>query len=200
MRGTVRPRAVLLATVTGLTAFALAACGGNSAAPAVSQSPGAAATAGSAAFNDADVEFVQNMIPHHQQAVQMAQLVASRTADLQIMRLASQIKAAQDPEIATMTGWLRAWGKPMMPAQGHGGMAMPGMMSEADMAKLTSARGTNFDKMFARMMIAHHNGAIQMARDEVVRGANPQAKALAAGIGRSQSAEVSTLQGILNRL
>jgi uncharacterized protein (DUF305 family) len=77
---------------------------------------------------------------------------------------------------------------------------MPGMMSEQDMAKLEAAKGTAFDRMFAQMMIAHHNGAIAMARDEQAKGANPQAKALAVTIEKTQTAEVAKLQQILNRL
>jgi hypothetical protein len=68
------------------------------------------------------------------------------------------------------------------------------MMSNQDMAKLEAAKGTAFDRMFAQMMIAHHNGAIAMARDEQAKGANPQAKALAVTIEKTQTAEVATLQ------
>ena len=163
-----------------------------------------ASSPASAAFNDADVEFVQMMIPHHQQAVQMAALAETRASDAQIKQLAGQIKAAQDPEIKTMTGWLTAWGKPStMPSGGHGmpGMSsMPGEMSDEDMVKVEAAKGTEFDRMFAQMMIDHHDGAIEMARDEQAKGSNPDAKALAATIEKTQTAEVATLRQILDRL
>jgi len=159
-----------------------------------------------AGVNDADVMFAQMMIPHHRQAVQMADLVATRAGDPQLKTLAAQIKAAQDPEIATMTGWLTTWRQPTaMPS----GTAMPGMdmsgagtgmMSEQDMAKLAAASGVDFDRLFARMMIAHHQGAIQMARTEQAHGVNPDTKALAARIITSQQTEVDTLQKILDRL
>jgi uncharacterized protein (DUF305 family) len=94
-----------------------------------------------AAFADADVTFAQQMIPHHQQAAAMAAMADTRAADPEVKRLAGQIKAAQDPEIATMTGWLTTWDKLMpMSSTDHGmdmgGTAMPGMMSGADMTKL----------------------------------------------------------------
>jgi len=140
------------------------------------------------------------MIPHHQQAVQMAGLAETRAADTEVKSLAAQIKAAQDPEIKTLTGWLTAWGKPVEPPQGHSGHAMPGMMSDAETGELTAATGMDFDRMFAQMMIAHHNGAIQMAKDEQAGGANSDAKALAATIERAQADEVGKLEMILDRL
>jgi uncharacterized protein (DUF305 family) len=136
----------------------------------------------------------------------MANLAASRASDAQLKGLAAQMKAAQDPEITTMTGWLTGWGQPTtapsgsaMPGHTMSG-SMPGIMSEQDMAKLDAATGVDVDRMFARMMIAHHNGAIQMAQDEQNNGANADAKALAAGIVKTQQAEVGTLQKILDRL
>ena len=174
-----------------------------------------ASTEAAATVNDADVMFAQMMIPHHRQAVEMADLAATRASDPELKDLATKIKAAQDPEIATMTGWLTAWGKPTEAPAGHSmpGMTsapghdmstpmpgMPGMMSDNEMADLKAATGTEFDKMFAQMMIAHHNGAIDMAKTEQANGANPEAKALAAKIEADQAAEVQTLQKILDRL
>lgn len=159
---------------------------------------GASSSAG--AFNDADVAFAQNMIAHHQQAVEMAGLAETRAASPEIKKLAAQIKAAQQPEIDTMTGWLTSWGKPVTPAGGHGsGHSMPGMMSEQEMTKLKAASGPDFDRQFARLMIAHHNGAIEMAREVTQKGGNPAVKKLAADIERTQSAEVQTLQKLLDQ-
>jgi uncharacterized protein (DUF305 family) len=146
---------VLLAGAAGAVVLALAAgCGDDNSGdmPGMGHGHGSGATATStapgsgAAFTDADITFAQNMIPHHKQAVQMADLAASGAADPEIKQLAGQIKAAQDPEIKTLTGWLTAWGKPIEPPQGHGGHAMPGMMSDAEMGKLTWATGTGFDR------------------------------------------------------
>jgi uncharacterized protein (DUF305 family) len=77
---------------------------------------------------------------------------------------------------------------------------MPGMMPSADMAKLTAATGKQFDKLFLQMMIAHHRGAIQMAQAELAHGANPDAKALAARIIKSQQAEINTMQKTLAQM
>jgi uncharacterized protein (DUF305 family) len=207
-------RSALLTGAAALAALALAACGGggmggmnHGGSPSATASSTAVAT-----FNNADVAFAQMMIPHHQQAVAMATLAETRAQDNELKQLAAQIKAAQDPEITTMTGWLAAWGQPTtsssassmpgMPGMSSmpGTSSMPGMMSDQDMAKLEAAKGTAFDRMFAQLMIAHHNGAIAMARDEQAKGANPQAKALAVTIEKTQTAEVAKLQQILNRL
>jgi uncharacterized protein (DUF305 family) len=197
-------RKMSVAVAAGALAL-VAACGGNGDAMAGHEGMGAgsapATTAGaqpSATFNDADVMFAQMMIPHHEQAVEMAELAPERAADPEIKELAAKIKAAQDPEIQTMKGWLTGWGK----AAPEGGMGhdMPGVMSEEDMTKLKAAKGTQFDKLFAQQMIAHHNGAIEMARTEQSSGTNPEAKELAKTIEATQQAEVEQLQKILDRL
>jgi uncharacterized protein (DUF305 family) len=159
-------------------------------------------TAGSssAAFNDADVTFAQNMIAHHVQAVEMATLAGTKASHTEIKKLAAQIKAAQQPEIDKMTGWLTGWGKPVTPVGGHGAHSMPGMMSDQDMAKLKAASGPDFDRQFDRMMIAHHNGAIEMAREVQSKGSNTEVKKLAAEIEKSQAAEVQTLQKLLDQM
>jgi uncharacterized protein (DUF305 family) len=162
---------------------------------------GASTTAGSSnaqgSFNDADVMFAQMMIPHHQQAVDMATLAETRAADPELKKLAAQIKGAQDPEIKMMTGWLQSWGKPTSMPGGH---SMPGMMADGEMTTLKAAHGKDFDRMFATMMVAHHNGAIKMAQDEQANGKSADAKALAKNIADSQQAEVATLQKIVGRL
>ena len=207
-------RRAALAGVTIVAALALSACGDtdHSTSGPGHDKPGmgastAASAGASASFGQADVMFAQMMIPHHQQAVQMAELADTRAADPEVKKLAGQIKAAQAPEIATMTGWLTAWGMPApsagaghgtsMPGMDHG---MPGMMSDADMARLAAASGTGFDKQFLTMMIAHHEGAITMAKDEVARGVNPDAKALAQQIMTAQQGEIDTMNKILDRL
>ncbi|MFD8501263.1 DUF305 domain-containing protein [Streptomyces sp. NPDC059687] len=165
-----------------------------------SSSPAATATATAAAYNDADVHFAQMMIPHHEQAVEMAKLADGRAADSEIKNIASKIEKAQDPEIKTMTGWLQSWGKPTAMGDMPGMDMGDGMMSEKDMKELEAMKGTEFDKMFAQMMIDHHNGAISMAKTEQKDGKNADAVKMAGDIGTGQSAEVTQLQSILNRL
>ncbi|MFI7705059.1 DUF305 domain-containing protein [Nonomuraea sp. NPDC049480] len=195
---------------SGAALVLLTACGGGTDGASMgghdmsSSAPAATTTSAQpvAAFNDADVMFAQMMIPHHEQAVEMAGLAETRASDKEIRELAAKIKAAQDPEIQTMRGWLTEWGKPM-PSEGmdHGmGHDMPGMMSEEDMKKLKDAKGAAFDRRFAELMIAHHDGAIEMARTEQSQGSDPEAKELAKAIEAAQQAEVEQMQAILKRL
>lgn len=214
-RPSLRRRLAVAGTLTAGTLL-LTACGGDSGSGAdrgngnssASSQPGGKTAPG--AFNDNDVMFVQGMIPHHEQALEMAGLAGERAFDQEIKDLAKQIEAAQDPEIKTMRSWLKAWGKPESPGMdhsgmdhgdmGHGGGGMSGMMSDEDMASLKAAKGTDFDRDFARMMIEHHNGAIEMAKLEQESGRNAEVKKLAAAVIKGQSAEVEQLNKILDRL
>ena len=201
MSSTATVRRILSVGIAATTALVLAACGGNS---ADQGSMGPSAPPATTGFNDADVNFVQMMIPHHEQAVEMAELAVRRANDPELKEIAAQVMSAQEPEITTMTGWLTAWDKPATGGHEMPGMSgtegMPGMASEQEMAQIETASGVDFDRMFARMMIAHHNGAIQMARDVSTQGINPDVKALASAIEQSQAAEVTQLEAILDRL
>ena len=157
-----------------------------------------------AAFNAADEMFVTMMIPHHQQAIEMADLILGKDGiDERVVTLAQQIKDAQGPEIETMQGWLQEWGLPS-PDPSAGGMEGmdhgDGMMSEEDMAALESATGVEATRLFLQGMIEHHNGAIMMAETELSNGQNPDALELAQQVIDGQSAEVTTMQEILDSL
>ena len=172
----------------------------------------AAASSPSAAeaHNDADVMFSQHMIPHHQQAVEMSDvLLAKQGIDPRVTDLATQIKGAQAPEIEQMQGWLKQGGNPPMPPmsqQGHGDMghgdmpAMQGMVSEADMTALRNAQGAEAAKLYLTHMIAHHEGAITMAQDEIKDGQYPAAIELAHAIVDTQQQEIDTMRQILGSL
>jgi uncharacterized protein (DUF305 family) len=164
----------------------------------------ASATAPAAeAHNDADVMFAQHMIPHHTQAVEMSDtLLAKLGIDPRVTELANQIKAAQGPEIQQMQGWLTQWGTPAMPPMsGHGDMAgMSGMMSEQDMTALKDAQGVDASKLFLTQMIAHHEGAITMAQNEIKDGQYPPAVKMAGAIVTGQQQEIDTMKGILATL
>jgi uncharacterized protein (DUF305 family) len=150
-----------------------------------------------AAPSDADITFTQNMIPHHQQAIEMAKLVDSHTDRPELHKLADSIVTSQGQEITQMEGWLRSWGKPATPSEGHGGHGdteMPGMMSEADMRRLMEATGTEFDLAFVEMMAAHHQGAIDMAKTELKDGSLPEVTRLAQQIIDTQQDEIDQLQ------
>jgi uncharacterized protein (DUF305 family) len=198
-----RRAAAALAT-TAVLAGGLVACsdgddaGGHSEHSGSSQSSGDEAVESSGDFNDADVTFAQQMIPHHEQATEMAGLAEGRTQNPEVLALAEQIAAAQEPEIETMQGWLEDWGAEEVDhtAMDHGGM--DGMMSEEDMAALEAASGAEFDEAFLTMMIEHHQGAVEMARTEEQEGQNPDAVALASQIVADQTAEISTMQELLD--
>ncbi|MFG2628290.1 DUF305 domain-containing protein [Streptomyces sp. NPDC048473] len=216
----VRRRTLAAVGTVAALALTLAACGSSdgskgdgSSMPGMDHGSGsssAPATPGSA-FNDADVKFAQQMIPHHQQAVEMAELADGRAADPEIKELAAAIEKAQDPEINTMKGWLTSWGKPLpsaspsmgdMPGMDHGsdGSGMPGMMSDKDMSDLEAAKGKDFDKKFAQLMIGHHEGAVTMAEDEQKNGSNADAKKLADAVITAQTAEIEQMNKIISRL
>ncbi len=157
------------------------------------------------AYDDADVAFATDMIPHHAQALSMIDLTVGRRLDPEVMRLIEDIRSAQTPEIETMAGWLEDWGKEV-PETGRGhsmeGMDehttdMPGMMSDQEMAGLKAADGAAFRRMFLEMMIRHHQGAIAMARDEQEDGKFPDAVSLAQSIEKGQSSEINTMERLL---
>ncbi len=207
-------RTSALVGVVAATGLLLTACGADDAAPSASATASPSATAaapGSAAsqapapasFNDADVMFAQMMIPHHEQALEMAELARGRAEDAGVKKLVAAIERAQDPEIRRMRAWLKGWGRPESAghAGGHGsGHGMAGMMSEQDMKDLAGARGEEFDRAFAELMIAHHEGAVTMAEAERRNGLDPAARKLADDVVRTQSAEIAELRKILDRL
>jgi uncharacterized protein (DUF305 family) len=181
-------RRILLALAAALL---LAACNQGGGDQEQSTAPAEAAP------SDADVTFTQNMIPHHQQAIEMAKLVDSHTDRPELHKLADSIETSQSQEITQMRGWLRSWGKPATPSEehgGHGDTEMPGMMSEADMRRLMEATGAEFDLAFVEMMAAHHQGAIDMANTELKDGSLPEATRLAQQIIDTQQQEIDQLQ------
>ncbi|MET9270520.1 DUF305 domain-containing protein [Kribbella sp. NPDC003557] len=182
--------AALLAAV-----FGLAGCGDSD--KATEQT---SATAPAAAFNDADVEFATRMIPHHQQAVTMADLALQKATTAEVKTLATAIKAAQAPEIEQLSGWLKAWGKPVPTPGEHDGHTMAGMMNPQEMDDLTKASGSMFDRMWTDMMIKHHQGAVAMAKTEQTSGKDAASVALAKTIQTAQTTEIATMQRLLGRL
>ena len=204
-----RTRHALMTAVTA-AALALAGCGGSGGTggadhnmPGMSSSStsSGAAPPEKAAHNQADVTFATNMIPHHQQAVEMAEMALTRATNPGVKALATDIKAAQNPEIQTMSGWLTGWGQPVpTPMTGHdmsqmGGME--GMMSAQDMEQLQAARASQFERMWLQMMTRHHQGAVTMASTETQHGENADAKALAQQIITAQNKEIATMAQLL---
>lgn len=194
-------------TAAAATLGLLAGCGTpTSTGPTDAPPPSSAAGAGQHQHNQADVAFLQHMIPHHSQAVTMARLASNRAAAPQVRELASRIEAAQGPEISQMSGLLTAWGVPFPATGSTGGMngaehgAMSGMMSDQQMAQLTAAAGGEFDRMFLKMMIGHHQGALTMAQTELAQGTNSDARQLAQRIIVAQQGEITEMQTLLQHV
>jgi uncharacterized protein (DUF305 family) len=184
-------------------ALLLSACStglpGSETAPTASASASASAPeASSKTFNDTDVSFVAPMIDHHNQAIAMAETMLTKTGvDPRVTSLAQKIKAAQEPEITTLTSWAEAWrAKDSMPGMDMSAGSMPG----ADMTALDSATGPAADKLFLEQMVQHHQGAIDMATVEVKSGVNPDARDLATKIIADQTAEIAEMRTILDTM
>jgi uncharacterized protein (DUF305 family) len=152
-----------------------------------------------AGYNADDVAFATNMIPHHRQAVDLSALVPDRSTDTQLVALARQISAAQQPEIEVMKVLLVQWNEnPDANSRhtGHGA-TMTGMVDEATMTKLQSMNGAEFDRLWLESMISHHQGAIEMAKAEIANGDNVDAKDLAKKIVGTQEAEIGQMKQML---
>ena len=178
----------------------LAACGSNSSDTAGGSDATTASTTATNTFNNADVMFAQMMIPHHEQAIEMSDMALDPTmgASEEILDLATQIKDAQDPEITQMKNLLMAWTEPDAADSGmdHSSM-MSGMMSSDEMAELGKKMGKDFDVAWAEAMIAHHEGAIEMANTVLDDGTNADIRALAQAVIKGQQAEIETLRSLV---
>jgi uncharacterized protein (DUF305 family) len=149
-----------------------------------------------AGYNADDVAFATNMIPHHQQAVDLSAMVPDRSTNAGLVALAQQISAAQQPEIDVMKVFLVQWNENPDTNSGHAGHgnAMQGMVDAATMTKLESLTGAEFDKLWLESMIGHHQGAIEMAKAEIANGDNVDAKDLAKNIVTTQEAEIGQMK------
>jgi len=226
LKGIIMKRAITLAALTLSSALALAACGEATESDntdATTSATGTETTTAettetttettteaaeeeiSAEHNDADVMFAQMMIPHHQQAVEMSEmLLAKDNIPTEVAEFAQGVIDAQGPEIDRMNAMLEAWGEQPVTDSGdmagmdHGGMS--GMMSDDDMAALEEAQGTDAARLYLEQMTAHHEGAVDMARDEVNDGQNPQAIALSEQVIEDQEAEIAEMEQMLQNL
>ncbi len=226
-------RHAALPVLAAATALALAACGGSTSSPSGHEGmPGMTSTTSASTpstpsrptaagpHNQADVAFATGMIPHHGQAITMAQMALSTSTNPKVKDLATAIKAAQDPEIQTMSGWLTGWAQPVPAATGGHDMSqmgsttsttsstsgsstmggMGGMMTDQEMEQLSKATGAAFDRMWLQMMVKHHQGAVAMSQTELATGTNPDAKQLAQAIIDSQTKEITTMTATLGTL
>ncbi len=200
-------RTPFMLVVAAAGALALAACSADhpsaqhaTSTPTSSPTTSAAGAAGATGIADADVAFAQFLLGHDEQAARMATLAAARSARPQIKQIAKEILGQQRDLAGELTGLLRSWNRPT-PPPGHDHMHsagnVPAMASAEEMAKLAAAHGNDFDRLFARMMISHHNGVIQMCRAHM---GSPTVKQLADRVERSRTSQVEALQVIADEL
>jgi len=152
-----------------------------------------------AGYNADDVAFATNMIPHHQQAVDLSAMVPDRSTNAGLVGLANQISAAQQPEINIMKVFLVQWNENPDTNSGHAGhgSTTQGMVDAATMTKLESLSSEEFDELWLASMISHHQGAIEMAKAEIANGDNADAKTLARNIVTTQEAEIGQMKQML---
>jgi uncharacterized protein (DUF305 family) len=211
-----RPRRGLTGLLIAVIAVALLAAGGG-----LAVALGIGRTE-SPAVDSVDAGFARDMSRHHLQAVEMANLAATRSSDAEVQRLAFDISATQTNQVGRMQGWLTLWGLPLTggdpmawmsdDAMDHGTMAghdmsstgagadgavMPGMATETELTELRSLSGTAFDVMFLQLMIRHHQGGLEMAQYGEAHAEQAAVRRLAASIVTAQSSETATMETML---
>jgi uncharacterized protein (DUF305 family) len=180
-----------------LAAGFLTACGGSEQHRATGSSAGKSSEASD--HNAYDIAFARNMVPHHEQAVQMAQMVPTNTTNQQVIALANQLTTTEVSEMQAFRVWLMQW----QDAQGSDSaghdthVPTAGMVDKPTMDKLQSLSGAAFDRLWLTTMIDHHSGSIAMAQGEVAHGRNADVLYLARSIIASQQAEIDRMKQML---
>jgi len=183
---------VVALALTSVVGLAGCSAGNGGAEPSTVQESSSSAAA---PHNEADATFAQTMVPHHAQAVEMSDMLLSKSdISAEVRQLATDISAAQDTEIEQLSAMLDEWG---VDQDAHMGHSMDGMMSDEDMATLDEATGAEAERLFLEQMVQHHTGAIEMARSEVEDGQNPDAVAMAENIVSTQQAEIDHMEDLL---
>jgi uncharacterized protein (DUF305 family) len=152
---------------------------------------------GTATYTGADVMFLQMMIPHHQQAIDISNVALKNSKDAELLTLAKTIIKAQSEEIVQMKSWLKDAGATM--DMGHSMTGMGGMLDDAELSALSSATGTSFDSLWLKGMIGHHDGAIHMTT--MIRDAsNADIKTFGENVVKDQSAQIVQMNAMLKRI
>lgn len=159
--------------------------------------PAASASAAATEHNEADTMFAQMMLPHHEQAITMSDMMLAKgtSIDSSIGDLATDIKAAQKPEIEKMNSWLSLWNEPV--SAGTMGHSMEGMLGDEELAALDASQGIEATRLFLTQMVGHHKGAVQMAEDAIADGSNPEVISLATSVVKDQQAEIKAMEELL---
>ncbi|MFG2874254.1 DUF305 domain-containing protein [Streptomyces sp. NPDC048337] len=146
--------------------------------------------------NAADHTYTRHMIEHHRQALAMSALAPERASAEGVKRVAERITAAQRPEIGAMEKWLARHPEPSAGSGGHDHGAMPGMATEQQLKELADARGADFDRLFLKLMIAHHEGALTMAGTALAEGNNVMVEEMANEVVATQTAEIHRMRAM----
>ncbi|AEV72169.1 hypothetical protein MycrhN_1553 [Mycolicibacterium rhodesiae NBB3] len=185
-------------------AIVLSSCSGSQEHTGDHPTEESVSTAQPPGFNADDHAFATNMIPHHQQAIELSAMAPDHSTNPELVALAAKISAEQEPEIKALRVFLVQWDEnpdddaSQGEQEGHGGHgAMAGMVDEATMTKLQSLRGAEFDTLWLQSMISHHQGAIEMAKAEVAHGQNEDVKRMAQGMIDAQQAEIDQMKQML---
>ena len=194
----IRPAAILIAA-----ALLLGACGTASEAPASPQAPTAAQAAVQAegGHNDTDVMYLQMMVAHHGQGLEMVRLAAKSAERGEIRTLAQAIEVTQRDEVKLMTGWLNQWSAPTTVDHApsahadHGGLPATG---PEEIAALKKAKGAAFETAFLNLFVAHQHNAVEMARLETKQGSNAEAKAFAERVRASRADQIKQMLQLMN--
>lgn len=155
-------------------------------------------------YTEADVRFMQGMIPHHAQALVMTDLVRRYATTDAVRQMALRMEISQRDEIALMETWLRRHGEPVrMPGMGPGTHLMPGMLTADQMEELRNARGIRFDRLFLEYMIQHHSGAVDMVAELFATPSAAQESTIfkfAEDVDTDQTMEIRRMQRVLSEI
>ena len=156
-----------------------------------------------APYTKADVEFMQGMIAHHAQAIVMSRMAESHGANPQVMKLSNKIDQSQVPEIRIMQSWLTRNKQYAPDTSSWHHMTMPGMLTAAQLNELDAARGVDFDRVYLRLMIQHHAGALKMVDDlfnTSLAGQEVDVNVFANDVVTAQTVEIGIMQRLLTQL
>lgn len=158
---------------------------------------------------EGDVAFAQQMIPHHQQALEMAEIALTKDTSSALADLAREIRREQDPEIVLMRAWLAEWGAEELPHAGAGEQGasaddghehgMAGMATSEQLRSLAEGEGADFERMWLELMVAHHEGAVAMAEQVSESTEDPEVRALAEAVRAGQTEGIDRMTGVLER-
>ena len=168
----------------------------------MADSASSSATSIDPTFNKADLKFAQTMIPHHEQAIEMSDIILAKPdVTPEVTTLAQQAKDTQQPQVTTMRELLTAWNQPLVPDHGaeadEDHWAAEGVLTPEEMQAIAAADSRTSQQLFLEGMIQHHKGAVVMVQDEIDNGENSNAVKLAQAIKDGQSAEITAMEGLL---